>query len=149
MFIAKVFDESCVRYTVFITDEYEPVRGNAIHSGHEDVDRSVEDGILADLAQGNSWAWCTVHVSADIAGIDFYGEDRLGACSYKNEEEFRACAYFEDMKSNALEDLVSNATDFGWRTNKMRFISEEIIGMTSDQRDEIRVLLDKLANEGG
>lgn len=80
-----------------------PVRGNAMASGDAEHDKKVEDEILADLENGNEWAWCTVRVVAKWEG--FEGEDYLGGCSYESEEAFIADGCFEDMQDAALSDL--------------------------------------------
>jgi hypothetical protein len=94
--------ENEVEFSIECLDEHIPVRGNAIVSGDDDYDKQVEDKILSDL-QWNPWAWCCVRVIASWE--DFKGDDYLGACSYKSEDDFKAGGYYEDMKAQALEDL--------------------------------------------
>lgn len=91
--------------TITITAEPEeiPVRGNALASGDDAEDRAEEDRIIAE-AEWNAWAWCTVKVTASYAGLE--GTAYLGACSYRDEKDFRAGGYLEGMTDEALEDLA-------------------------------------------
>jgi hypothetical protein len=43
---------SQVDFIVEVLPEEAPVRGNAFASGNDDIDRRVEDAILADIADG-------------------------------------------------------------------------------------------------
>jgi len=84
------------------------VRGNAMASGDDQIDRDVEDAIFADLERGNQWAWCSVTVTARCGG--FQGHDYLGCCSYASQDDF--CQpdgyYWDDMRREALRDLLDN-----------------------------------------
>lgn len=100
-------DSIPVVYSIECLPEDTPVRGNAMASGDESVDREAEDRILAELDSGNEWAWCTVRVTAEVDGIPVTGEDYLGCCSYASEEDFRQPGgYFGDMKEQAKDDLL-------------------------------------------
>lgn len=102
------FDDSMVSYEIECFPEDTDVRGNAMASGDDDYDREVEDSILADLSDGNDWAWCTVRVTARYDGVDCaVGQDYLGCCSYASREDFEACDYCADMKDQAREDLYT------------------------------------------
>lgn len=80
------------------------VRGNALASGDDDEDRKCEDEILRRLDQGDVWAWASVRVTARWNGYE--GHNYLGACCYRDEEDFITCGdYYEDMKREALRDL--------------------------------------------
>lgn len=72
-------------------------------SGDDDEDAETCQKIREDL-QHNEWAWCSVEVRATWNGLS--GADYLGGCSYSSEADFRVGGYFEDMKSQALEDLL-------------------------------------------
>lgn len=98
--------EADVEFEIECLPEHIPVRGNAMASDDPDLDREQEDSIIRDLENGNEWAWCCVKVTASWNG--FVGTDYLGGCSYKSEEDFKACDYFEDMKGEALSDLNSH-----------------------------------------
>ena len=97
-----------VVYTLSISPEDMPVRGNAMVSGDDDADRETEDMIIEQLENDNQWAWCVVTVTArhpDIAGLS--GADHLGGCSYRNEAEFtQPGGYYDDMCAEALDDLL-------------------------------------------
>jgi hypothetical protein len=78
----------------------------------EKTDKKTEQRIREQLQNGNGWAWCTIHVSATIG--EFSGHDYLGGCSYKNGEEFmKEGGYYEDMKSEAIDRLISNIESAG------------------------------------
>jgi hypothetical protein len=94
--------ESEVTFEVLCLDEEIPVRG-AFASGDDAADREDEARILRELERGNTWAWCCVKVRAVWCG--FQGTDYLGGCSYDDEEDFKRCDYFGDMKAEALERL--------------------------------------------
>ena len=84
-----------------------PVRGNAIASGDEEVDRECEDEIMRRLDNGDVWAWASVEVKATWKG--FEGSDYLGGCSYEDEADFcQPGGYYDDMKGRALEELQAN-----------------------------------------
>jgi hypothetical protein len=81
-----------------------PVRGNAMASGNDELDKQVEDKIIARLETGDVWAWALVTVTASYGG--FYGTDHLGCCCYASEKQFRRDAYFKDMKKQVIEELA-------------------------------------------
>ena len=93
-----------IEITLTCEEEYERVRGNAMASGDDAVDKECEDSIIADLESGNPWAWCCAHVIVTWYG--FKGEDYLGMCSYKSEEDFREPGgYFDDMVQTAIDQI--------------------------------------------
>jgi len=94
-----------IRYEIEITPEDIPLRGH-FASGDDAADRELEDELLARLNRGDVWAWCCVHVWA-IADTGARASAGLGACSYKNEADFRACGYFEDLCKEAAEGLFT------------------------------------------
>ena len=72
-----------------------------------------DDETAADIlesAESNVWAWAAVEVQAVAVftgGGEVIGSDFLGGCSYGSENEFKAeGGYFEDMKIEALSDLM-------------------------------------------
>ena len=91
------------RYTIHVSQDDTPVRGNALASGDDANDRECEDEILARLNDGDVWAWACVEVRAHRG--DFHASSYLGACSYANEADFRADDYFGSMCMEALELL--------------------------------------------
>ena len=95
-----------VNFIIEALDEHIPVRGNAVATDNPEEDKETEDKIIADLDNGNIWAWCTVMVTAEYKGVE--GTDYLGCCSYDSEEKFKEDGYFEAMKRSAYNELISN-----------------------------------------
>ena len=93
-----------IRYQIEIEQDDISVRGNAIASGDNATDKAVEDEIIKRLDNGDTWAWCSVCVVAEAGGVE--GRAYLGACSYKDEEDFRAGGYYEQMQKEAKDDLM-------------------------------------------
>lgn len=62
------------------------------------------------LSAGNQWAWFRAVVTARVTldGQTFEGVDSLGCCSYKSEDDFRQCQYFDDMKTEARYALLAS-----------------------------------------
>lgn len=87
--------------------EHCAIEGNASAIDAE-TDAGIVAGIRSQLDAGNEWAWCFVTVEARhplLGGI--VGRDSLGCCSYRSEADFREPGgYFDDMKSEALEDAL-------------------------------------------
>ena len=97
-----------VTFHVVCEPEDMPVRGNAMASGDDALDREVEDEILARLGAGDVWAWCSVRVEAVfvVGTVPYKGEACLGGCSYESEEDFTAPGgYYDDLCNEALADL--------------------------------------------
>lgn len=94
-------------FELIATPDYEPVRGNAVASGDEALDRKIEDTILERLDGGDVWAWALVEVRCNWES--FEGSDYMGGCSYEDEEDFREFSggYFEDMKERAYSDMIA------------------------------------------
>lgn len=93
-----------VKYTITVEQDEQAVRGNALASGDDAVDKAQEDEILARLDRGDVWAWAEVTVTAECAG--FKGVDYLCGCCYENEAAFKEPGgYFPDMCAAALENL--------------------------------------------
>ena len=64
------------------------------------------DEICSRLQSGDVWAWCVVEVRAEIGA--FRGSAFLGGCSYLDKQDFiDNSAYYEDMKSDAMESLTT------------------------------------------
>lgn len=100
----KIKAES-VQYRVEVLPEDMPVRGNALASGDPAEDKRVEDEIIERLECGDIWAWCTVRVVASLPDSVLEGEKYLGACSYRDLDDFMESGYYEDMRDCALEEL--------------------------------------------
>lgn len=90
-------------FSITCQPELIPIHGNA-SAIDEKTDRETEAWIEGELEAGNQWAWCWVLVECRFGR--WLGDDRLGGCSYKSEEDFKACGYFEDMKEEAYNDMV-------------------------------------------
>lgn len=116
-------DTDDVAYRIEAEPEDVPVRGNAMASGDERADREAEDAILARLDAGDTWAWASVTVVASWHGIE--GRDHLGCCSYDSEEDFRTAGdYFDDMKAEALADLLGKVMPAGDALTAAGFLVE-------------------------
>lgn len=98
-----------IKYTLSYDLDHAAVRGNALASGDEAVDKEVEDEILERLRRGDAWAWAQVTVTASCLG--FEGHDHLGCCTYKDEDDFRASDYYKDMCNNARDEMLKNVEE--------------------------------------
>jgi hypothetical protein len=99
----KKITENMVAWSVEAMEEDILVRGNAVVSGNDEEDREIEDAIIQDLEDGNEWAWCTVAVRGQYKGLE--AVEYLGACSYKDEEDFHKGGYLEGMKKEVVDNL--------------------------------------------
>lgn len=103
-----------VEFILEVEQDDTPVRGNALASGDESIDKACEDEILERLARGDVWAWAHVTVKARVRDDDdvgnlarrIVGRDDLSGCSYKSEAEFKTDDVYGDMKAQAFDDLV-------------------------------------------
>lgn len=96
-----------IHYTLEIEPEDIPVRGNAIATDDDALDREYEDAIIARLDSGDLWAWCTVKVTAQFEG--FEGVAYLGGCCYDGVKDFvgdGASDYYADLKDQAKGELI-------------------------------------------
>lgn len=90
---------------VFAEPEDIPVRGFAMASGDDALDREVENEIMARVSAGNVWAWAIIEVRASYGGVS--ASDYLGCCSYKSEVDFiSARDYYPDMVKEATRRLA-------------------------------------------
>ena len=90
------------------TIEYRILVSSEDFSPSEQFDDETAADIL-ESAESNVWAWAAVEVRAVAVfagGAEVNGSDFLGGCSYGSENEFKAGGYFEDMKIEALSDLM-------------------------------------------
>lgn len=100
-----------VTFTVHCLEEIISVEGNASCIDPE-TDKQQETWIYAQLDRGNSWAWCTVKVTAHWENM--HGSDFLGCCSYLSEKDFIEGGYYQDMKNEALgylNDQIKSMAD--------------------------------------
>ena len=80
------------------------VRGNALASGDNELDKEAEDEIISRLESGDIYAWFTAKVTVR----DKYGReasDYLGACCYEDEKDFKRGAYYLDMIKECLDQI--------------------------------------------
>lgn len=62
------------------------------------------DAVNNNLAH-SPFGWCFIRVVATWKGVE--GGDGLGACSYKSLEEFVGGGYYEQMRDDAYNDLLT------------------------------------------
>lgn len=98
-----------VQFEIEVEEDHIPVRGNALASGDDAEDKRVEDEIIARLENEDVWAWASVRMVATWRGLT--ADDYLGACCYKDEDDFKKDGYYEDMKNNAYNSLLRQITD--------------------------------------
>lgn len=92
-----------VEFVIEAEQDDAPIRGS-FASGDDAADEQIAKEIEDRLNRGDVWAWASVKVTASWRG--YKGVDYLGACSYKDEADFKQdCGYYSDMKDRALEDL--------------------------------------------
>jgi hypothetical protein len=94
-----------VTFTIHVSQDDIPVRGNALASGDDAADKEAEDEILTRLDAGDVWAWACVEVRATWE--EWHASDYLGGCCYADENDFKIgnFGYYEDMRKNALDQL--------------------------------------------
>lgn len=97
------------RYSIECLPEHLPLKGNVCAIGDDTLDAELENNVRQALESGNDWAWCTVKVTASYQ--KYKGSDYLGGCSYDSQRDFETSGYFEDMKDEALNDLVAVILD--------------------------------------
>lgn len=85
------------------------VRGNAMASGDDRLDRQTEDEILERLEWGDVWAWAHVVVEAACDRCGKTGCDSLGAVSAASERDFvLTSVYYSEMVANATLECRKN-----------------------------------------
>ena len=95
-----------IEITLELLEEYGDLEDQLISGEAEylELEKQEIETIRRRLECGDLWAWCTVKVSAKWG--TFEGVDYLGACSYQDENEFRAPGgYYQGMIEEALADL--------------------------------------------
>jgi hypothetical protein len=108
--MARTIPMDEVRFILEVEQDESPVRGNAMASGDDALDKQVEDEIIERLNDGDVWAWAQVTVTAQFGPLE--GHDYLGGCCYKDEEDFKQPGgYWEDMKQRAIDDLQAQADE--------------------------------------
>jgi hypothetical protein len=91
----------------------------------DDLEEENAKIVRAKINAGNDWAWFCAKVTAELvdpstSAVVAAGTDYLGCCSYDSEEDFRACPYFESMKTEALKDLRSDVERLTQRLARAR-----------------------------
>lgn len=95
-----------VVFTLTAEQDDTPVRGNAMASGDDSVDKAYEDEIIQRLDNGDVWAWASVKVTSSYKS--FKGTDHLSGCCYKDEKDFmQPGGYYDDMKKEAYNNLIT------------------------------------------
>lgn len=105
MKLKKITKADCI-INVECLEETTEVRGNAMASGDDAVDKKQEDWVLAQLSAGNPWAWCTIKVEVWFGPLKAF--DYLG-CSYESKDAFLRDAYYEDMVDSCVDQLNEQA----------------------------------------
>ena len=101
-----ITDKAEITYTIECLPEDMSVESGMFQREDGTHDTELIEQIRNDYASGNDWAWCCIKVTARIDGIPLEGVDYLGGCSYRDQAEFEACGYFEDMKKEARASLI-------------------------------------------
>jgi len=126
-----------VTFRIEAEEDQIPVRGNAMASGDDDEDKKYEDEIIDRLERGDVWAWAAVTVIAEYEG--FKGWDHLGGCSYKDERDFvKNSGYYEDMKSEAYDDLLSKMSAAGATLQKFKKSGGSLAKVNAEVRKALR-----------
>ena len=96
-----------ITWEISVEIDHIPVRGNAIASGDDKYDRRVENRILKRLENGDPWAWGSVCVTGTWEGIE--EREYLGACSYRNEQDFIRSGYYDEMRNSIRDEIQFHA----------------------------------------
>ncbi len=103
----KKLEKGEVEFKLEIEEEDMPVQGNFMATDEPEKDKEAEDEVLARLAQGDTWAWCYVVITACWG--NWKGSASLGGCSYEGEKDFRESGgYYETLCDEALAMLNMN-----------------------------------------
>jgi len=92
-----------------------PIRGNAIASGDDAYDKTIEDDLMYRLENGDIWAWfnATAIVEISVNGVKFQGLEFLGACSYKDLKQFLEDGdYGRDLIDCAWERAIVSIEEY-------------------------------------
>jgi len=81
------------------------VRGNALASGDDEIDRACENEIIRRLDSGDVWAWASVEVKVTKGGLS--ESEYLGGCSYRDAKDFKRGGYYYDMVLTCLDRINS------------------------------------------
>lgn len=106
--------ENEAQISIHVHPEDSSIKGY-IDSGDPVADRQWELEVIAE-SQWNEWAWCVVEVKARWEGLS--ASAYLGGVVEKNEESFRANGYFDDLKHEAISELVEQVTKITQKVNQ-------------------------------
>ena len=109
--LSEPFPLEAVTFSIEYLPEEDPIEGNILASGEEEVDKRAEDEIREMLSQGIKTAFCQIHIQGEAYGL--IADDYLGHCSYFSEQEFEGSEalnippdpYCIDMKNEVLNSL--------------------------------------------
>lgn len=97
-------DREWLKTVVKITLDNEPENSDDIDNWVDT--KSSRQWIRAQLAAGNTWAWCTAKVTGRY--MEFEETDFLGHCSYESKEDFmRPGLYYDDMVDTVVEAIAA------------------------------------------
>ncbi len=91
-----------LNFEIILHEEHMPIEGQF-------DDKETEQWVLDEYNSGNDWAWCSVEVRGTYKGLT--ASDYLGACSYKDKEDFKIGGYYEDMKTTVLNEIREQLED--------------------------------------
>ena len=95
--------KSEIEYEIILHPEHDGPEGFFDSGDDEDDEETCRK--IREESEWNEWAWCTVEVKATFRELS--ASDFLGACSYKDEKDFKEGGYFEDMKAQAFDALMA------------------------------------------
>ena len=95
------------RIEINVRQDDTPLEGNVLASGDENIDHEAEREVARRLEAGDIWAWASVEVVVYWRGL--VGRDHLGPCNYRDEADFKAGGYYEDMVEQAAEEVRRSA----------------------------------------
>lgn len=98
-----------VSFFILAQESDQPIRGHAMVSGDDAVDKIYEDKIIHRLNNGDAWAWASVCVTASWKSLK--GIAYLDGNCYEDEKDFiKNSIYYAEMKKEAYDDLISQIT---------------------------------------
>ena len=111
-----------------LTIEQDDVSEMNFDSGEPEKDGELQHELYKRLSRGDTWAWCTVTVTASWGGwvgsTRWVGSTSLGGCSYEDEEDFRKGGYYNDMVEEAVNDLNQKLAKVAQGLSKLMELGE-------------------------